>query len=45
MVSFIVKLTPERWIEKMPGQIDETKTIGQDSRLLKLYLEKVKGTT
>lgn len=28
MVSFIVKMTPERWIEKMPDQIDETKQIG-----------------
>jgi hypothetical protein len=28
LVSFIVKMTPERWIEKMPDQIDETKQIG-----------------
>ena len=44
IVSFIVKMTPERWIENMPDQIDETKQIGQDSRLLKFYDEKVSGT-
>lgn len=28
IVSFIIKMTPETWIEKMPDQIDETRQIG-----------------
>jgi hypothetical protein len=41
IVSFIIKMTPETWIEKMPGQIDETKQIGKDSRLVKYFEENI----
>lgn len=37
VVSFILKCTPQAWIEKMPIKIDENSALGENSKLVRLY--------
>jgi len=43
LVAVILKLTPERWVEKMPMPIDESKIIGQGSILMRTFEKTSKG--
>ena len=37
LISFLVKLTPEAWVESIPVKIDEGQVLGTDNALMKVY--------
>ena len=37
LISLLVKLTPEAWVEKLPVKIDEGQVLGTDNALMKVY--------
>lgn len=37
LAAFIVKLTPEEWVDRIPSTIDENKTMGEDSAMMRFY--------
>lgn len=37
LISLLVKLTPESWVEKLPVKLDEGQVLGNDNALMKVY--------
>lgn len=37
LISLLVKLTPEAWVEKLPVKIDEGQVLGTDNAIMKVY--------
>lgn len=37
IVSFVLKLSPKEWMEKVPIKIDENQALGADSKIVTLY--------
>lgn len=37
LVSFMIKLTPQRWLEKLPVKISEDEKLGKDSKIVSAY--------
>lgn len=37
LISVLIKLTPEAWVEKLPVKIDEGQVLGTDNALMKVY--------
>ena len=37
IVSFLLKMTPGEWMEKVPIRIDENKVLGGESKIVALY--------
>ena len=34
IISLLIKLSPERWVESVPVKIDEQKPLGEDNKLV-----------
>ena len=37
LISLLVRLTPEAWVEKLPVKIDEGQVLGTDNAIMKVY--------
>ena len=42
LVSFVLKLSPKEWMEKVPIKIDENEALGADSKIVSIYEKQTK---
>jgi len=37
IIAYLIKLTPEAWVNNIPVKLDEGKVLGSDNALMKVY--------